>query len=962
MKRTTRLGVVSLTLGTMFALVIGGGVPASGQSNDGGSRSVAAAAIQRLRSDAVGTVTVRIDRGTKYVGFVRVARGGDLFPESRSTTAHGKARGFFARYQALFGIKDASSELRQVSSTKDAYGFTHVSYEQTYEGLPVFAGLVRAHLDRSGRLTAVNGTFAPNVDLNTDPMLSPAQAAQKAIADVTANPPTTEDGSDPAVAAPSGLRAASTTLEVYRTGLVRNVPGANQLVYEVEVTNGADIREFVFVHANAGKIVNRYSGVHNALSRVLYELSANTPPIWQEGDPFPGALNQDQQNILIASEDAYYLFLHAFGRDSYDAAGAQMRSVNNDPTISCPNANWNGATTNYCNGVTADDVVAHEWGHAYTQYTHDLIYQWQSGALNEAYSDIWGETADFLNGVGTDAPGGTRTAGGCTSHTLSRPFVMINSPASIAGFCTGGAAAFGPALEATGPVTGDLVLANDGRGAPADACTRLRNGGAVEGNIALVDRGLCTFTEKVKNAQIAGAIGVLVADNVWGPADPLAGADPTITIPSVRIPLGIGNTIKSQLGTGVNVTMRINHPSPQDNYRWNMGEDATAFGTPGRSAIRDMWNPRCVSDPGRVTDAEYFCASTDGGGVHTNSGVPNHGFALLVDGGTFNGQTVGAIGLTKAAHLYWRAQSVYQTPSTDFPDHAEALETSCADLVGLRLSNLGTDSSPPRGARPSITTADCASVAAMTAAVELRTDPTTQCNFQPILQPDAPLVCGDEPATEVFVDDFETGLDGWTLTNQGVFSGWPGLDWTTDSTLPADREGAAAFAADPNIGDCGGGANDVSGMMSMQSPVITLPSGTPRLSFTHYLATEAGWDGGNVWISVNGRAFTQIPAAAFLFNPYNATLQTAAAGNTNPMAGQPAFTGTDAGELVSSWGTSIVDLTATGTRIRTGDTVQFRFDMGMDGCTGIDGWYVDDVTVSVCGATAAVREEESTSS
>ena len=89
MKRATRLGVVSLTLGTIFALVIGGGVPASGQS-DGGGRSVRPASLHRLRSDAVGTVTVRIDRGTKYVGFVRVARGGDLFPESRSARHKGR--------------------------------------------------------------------------------------------------------------------------------------------------------------------------------------------------------------------------------------------------------------------------------------------------------------------------------------------------------------------------------------------------------------------------------------------------------------------------------------------------------------------------------------------------------------------------------------------------------------------------------------------------------------------------------------------------------------------------------------------------------------------------------------------------------------------------------------------------------------------------------------------------------
>ena len=75
-----------------------------------------------------------------------------------------------------------------------------------------------------------------------------------------------------------------------------------------------------------------------------------------------------------------------------------MKTVNNDPRINCPNANWNGVTTNYCDGVSSDDVVSHEWGHAYTEFTHGLIYQWQSGALNEAYSDVFGETLDLING------------------------------------------------------------------------------------------------------------------------------------------------------------------------------------------------------------------------------------------------------------------------------------------------------------------------------------------------------------------------------------------------------------------------------------------------------------------------------------------------------------------------------------------------------------------------------------
>ncbi len=105
-----------------------------------------------------------------------------------------------------------------------------------------------------------------------------------------------------------------------------------------------------------------------------------------------------------------------------------------------------------------------------------------------------------------------------------------------------------------------------------------------------------------------------------------------------------------------------------------------AFG----GAIRDMWNPTCYGDPGKVTDAEYNCDPnlSDSGGVHSNSGVPNHAYALLVDGGSFNGQTVVGIGIDKAANIWWRAQTAYLTPSSDFTAAADAFEASCADLVG----------------------------------------------------------------------------------------------------------------------------------------------------------------------------------------------------------------------------------------------------------------------------------------
>ena len=168
-----------------------------------------------------------------------------------------------------------------------------------------------------------------------------------------------------------------------------------------------------------------------------------------------------------------------------------------------------------------------------------------------------------------------------------------------------------------------------------------------------------------------------------------------------------------------------------------MGEDSTAFG----GAIRDMWAPTCAADPGKVSDAQYHCATTDGGGVHTNSGVPNHGFALLVDGGTYNGHTVNAIGPVKAAHLYWRAQSVYQTPTTNFNDHADALQVACQDLIGDPLEGLSTTSTPAGPSGQAITAADCAAVDEMIAAVELRIDPAAQCNFQPMLQQNPPALC-----------------------------------------------------------------------------------------------------------------------------------------------------------------------------------------------------------------------------
>jgi hypothetical protein len=137
------------------------------------------------------------------------------------------------------------------------------------------------------------------------------------------------------------------------------------------------------------------------------------------------------------------------------------------------------------------------------------------------------------------------------------PGLTINSPAAIAGIYRIGTASFGPALSAPG-VTGAIVLANDGVGATSDGCEPFVNAAAVSGNIALVDRGTCGFSVKAGFAQAAGARAVVVANNVAGSAPGLGGIDPTITIPAVGLALADANSIKAQLGVGVNGNVGVN--------------------------------------------------------------------------------------------------------------------------------------------------------------------------------------------------------------------------------------------------------------------------------------------------------------------------------------------------------------------------------------------------------------------
>jgi len=190
--------------------------------------------------------------------------------------------------------------------------------------------------------------------------------------------------------------------------------------------------------------------------------------------------------------------------------------------------------------------------HVYDRFLLDLT---QNMHWNEMTEPQRAASAQNCQNVVWDGP---NAAAHSADFLGPKPLLRVNSPPTVAGDYEVGLPTFGPPLSDPG-VTGDLVLVLDSAGLPNNGCEApFLNAAEIAGNVALIDRGGCTFVTKVKNAQDAGAIAVAIADSLPGcPPLGMGGSDPAITIPSVRLTLDDGNLIKSQLLSGVNVTLRL---------------------------------------------------------------------------------------------------------------------------------------------------------------------------------------------------------------------------------------------------------------------------------------------------------------------------------------------------------------------------------------------------------------------
>ena len=349
---------------------------------------------------------------TGEVRFIGTSRGRAIGRPDRlaaDAPAVPAARAHLANYGKLFGITNEAQELQTVKAKKVGKGRSVVRFQQVYKDVPVLGGELNVNLDGSNNLLVANGEVLTDLSLDVDPSVD-AQKAQGTALEKIAKDRKLNAGD---------LQATEPELWIYDPSLLGGPgPRVPSLVWRMDVTPKEGVAyfgELVLVDAKRGSVPLNFDQTHSVLDRETY--TANN------GSTLPGTLvcdesapcNSTDADAVAAHQfagETYDFYFNNHGRDSLDDAGLRLTSTvdfcpstpPNPPTCPFQNAGWNsqGQQMIYGDGWTVDDIVGHELTHGVTQFESGLFYYYQSGAINESFSDIWGEFVDLSNTAGTD--------------------------------------------------------------------------------------------------------------------------------------------------------------------------------------------------------------------------------------------------------------------------------------------------------------------------------------------------------------------------------------------------------------------------------------------------------------------------------------------------------------------------------------------------------------------------------
>ena len=337
--------------------------------------------VARLMQSATGPVDITFSGWSAYPTFVRGTF--ELSPTSPTpyTNPSTAALGFVIQYADSFGVTSVLDEISVGEAQSDSLGMTHVKLNQVYRGIEVFGTQIGVHLSADMRhVVAVASTYVPGIHATSvTPRLNPTQAvahAQKAM--------------------PQSQPLSKPRLVIY-PGPSSHITGSSaKLAWLIELRDDSGPTRVRFViDANTGVVIDTLDLLYTQRNRRTYNANhtTNLPGVLvrSEGQGPTNDPDADRAHDFAGATYDYFSITHH--RDSYDNAGALLvSSVHYGHNYA--NAFWNGSQMVYGDGFPVKDVAAHELTHAVTEHTANLEYDWQSGALNESFSDIFGTMVD----------------------------------------------------------------------------------------------------------------------------------------------------------------------------------------------------------------------------------------------------------------------------------------------------------------------------------------------------------------------------------------------------------------------------------------------------------------------------------------------------------------------------------------------------------------------------------------
>lgn len=343
-----------------------------------------------------------------------------------------------SNWSNYFNLADDVTTTRKKTLKSGNLGWQHEEIRLNYKNIPIEYSLIKIHR-LNGSIKSINGEYYKNIDINTEPTISEKQALERALSEINADLYIWQSNEDKwlSIIGEEDLKSSPEgELVICQNYLNKNDENLH-LAYKFDIYALKPLsRDYVYVDAHNGEIIHinaiikdvngtadtRYAGTRTISTQAhsgQYRLRDNSRGNGVEtydmnnGTSYSNAVDfTDNDNNWTASEyhnsdkddaalDAHWggmmtydYFYQIHNRNSFDNSGTAIKNYVHYSS-NYENAFWNGSVMTYGDGntnfdaLTSLDVVAHEIGHGVCTHTADLVYQDESGALNESMSDIW---------------------------------------------------------------------------------------------------------------------------------------------------------------------------------------------------------------------------------------------------------------------------------------------------------------------------------------------------------------------------------------------------------------------------------------------------------------------------------------------------------------------------------------------------------------------------------------------